>query len=91
MPALPLHEAGKYVAGAYLVFLALLLIYVAIMAARLAKLDRELAGLATLAEERKARPLADPDGADAGAGEEARGVAEGNLLERERSSRQEVV
>ncbi len=32
MPALPLDEAGKYVAGAYVVFVALLLIYVAIMA-----------------------------------------------------------
>ena len=35
-PALPLDEAGKYVAAAYLVFLALILIYVAIMAIRLA-------------------------------------------------------
>ena len=35
MPALPLDEAGKYVAAAYLVFLALMLIYVAIMAGRL--------------------------------------------------------
>ena len=34
MPALPLDEAGKYVAAAYLVFLALILIYVAIMAGR---------------------------------------------------------
>ena len=33
MPALPLDDAGKYVAAAYLVFLALMLIYVAIMAA----------------------------------------------------------
>ena len=33
MPALPLDEAGKYVAAAYLVFLALILAYVAIMAA----------------------------------------------------------
>ena len=32
MPALPLDDAGPYVAGAYLVFLALILIYVAIMA-----------------------------------------------------------
>ena len=32
MPALPLDEAGKYVAAAYLVFLALILVYVAIMA-----------------------------------------------------------
>ena len=51
-PALPLDEAGKYVAGAYLVFLALVLLYVAIMAARLARVDRELGELAALAEER---------------------------------------
>ena len=31
MPALPLDEAGKYVAGAYVVFLTLILIYVAII------------------------------------------------------------
>ena len=45
-PALPLDEAGKYVAGAYLVFLALILIYVAIMAAKLVRIDRELTELA---------------------------------------------
>ena len=32
VPALPLHTAGKYVAGAYIVLFALVLIYVAIMA-----------------------------------------------------------
>ena len=54
MPALPLDEAGKYVAGAYLVFLVLVLIYVAIMAAKLrAGIDRELGELAEMpAEER---------------------------------------
>jgi hypothetical protein len=41
-PALPLHSAGKYVAGAYIVFLALVLIYVAIMATRLSRTEREL-------------------------------------------------
>ena len=41
-PALPLHSAGKYVAGAYIVFLAIVLIYVAIMASRLASTEREL-------------------------------------------------
>ncbi len=45
MPALPLHEAGKYVAGAYIVFLALILIYVAIMAARLGRLQRDIVEL----------------------------------------------
>jgi flagellar biosynthesis/type III secretory pathway M-ring protein FliF/YscJ len=44
-PALPLHSAGKYVAGAYLVFLVLVLVYVAIMATRLSRTERELAQL----------------------------------------------
>ena len=44
-PALPLHTAGKYVAGAYIVFLALVLIYVAIMATRLSRNERELVEL----------------------------------------------
>jgi CcmD family protein len=45
-PALPLDEAGKYVAGAYVVFFTLILIYVAIMGAKLARIDRELTELA---------------------------------------------
>jgi hypothetical protein len=44
-PALPLDEAGKYVAGAYVVFVALILLYVAIMAAKLARIDREISEL----------------------------------------------
>jgi len=44
-PALPLHTAGKYVAGAYIVFLALVLVYVGIMASRLSRTERELAEL----------------------------------------------
>ena len=71
MPALPLDEAGEYVAGAYVVFVALLLIYVAIMAARLQRLDRELAGLADLAER---RPVADRDTPGREAEEVARSV-----------------
>jgi hypothetical protein len=52
MPALPLDEAGKYVAAAYLVFLALLLIYVAIMSGRLSRLERDLTELNRELEER---------------------------------------
>jgi hypothetical protein len=44
-PALPLHTAGKYVAGAYIVFLAVVLVYVAIMAIRLSRTERELVEL----------------------------------------------
>lgn len=52
MPALPLDEAGKYVAGAYVVFLALVVVYVAIMAAKLQRIERDLRALADAAEER---------------------------------------
>jgi predicted S18 family serine protease len=52
MPALPLDEAGKYVAAAYLVFLALILVYVAIMGIRLSHLQRDLDELLELAEQR---------------------------------------
>jgi hypothetical protein len=55
-PALPLDEAGKYVAGAYLVFMVLLVVYVAIMAAKLQRMERDLKDLAAIAEERKGEP-----------------------------------
>ena len=45
MPALPLDEAGKYVAGAYVVFLALILVYVAIIAAKIARIERQISEL----------------------------------------------
>jgi hypothetical protein len=49
-PALPLHEAGKYVAGAYLVLFVLVLIYVAIMALRLSRIERDLGELLDVSE-----------------------------------------
>jgi CcmD family protein len=58
-PALPLHEAGKYVAAAYIVAFALILIYVAIMATRLSRIERELGELLMLTE-RDANPLQTP-------------------------------
>jgi hypothetical protein len=74
MPALPLDEAGKYVAAAYLIFLALLLIYVSIMAARLSRFEREIGELAELAKRRVANatpPERTPDEVAAGVGEES--------------------
>ena len=53
MPALPLDEAGKYVAAAYLVFLGLILVYVAIMAAKQTRIERELSELDELAARRE--------------------------------------
>jgi len=52
-PALPLHSAGKYVAGAYIVVVLVLLIYVAIMGVRLARNQRELLRLRAELEERE--------------------------------------
>ena len=52
-PALPLGEGGKYVAGAYIVFLVLIVVYVAIMAAKLQRIEKELRELAGFAEQRK--------------------------------------
>jgi CcmD family protein len=52
-PALPLDEAGKYVAGAYVVFVVLLVVYVAIMASKLSRIEKELRELAGFAEQRK--------------------------------------
>ena len=61
MPALPLDEAGKYVAAAYLVFLALLLIYVAIMAGRLGRIERDLTELNEALDRREAARSRDPE------------------------------
>jgi hypothetical protein len=60
-PALPLHAAGKYVAGAYIVFLAIVLIYVGIMATRLSRTERELAELRRDLEERRRTEDGDRD------------------------------
>ncbi len=54
VPALPLHTAGKYVAGAYVVVFAIVLIYVAIMAIRLVRIERQLGAL--LEQERAPEP-----------------------------------
>lgn len=50
-PALPLDEAGRYVAAAYVVFMVLIVVYLAIMAAKLQRIERELRELAGFAEQ----------------------------------------
>ena len=55
MPALPLDEAGKYVAGAYVVFLALVLVYIAILGAKVRRLDGELSEIAEHDQQRSER------------------------------------
>ena len=69
MPALPLDKAGPYVAAAYLVFVGLILVYVAIMAVKLARIERDVVELMELTERREAGD----DGGDRAAGEAAAG------------------
>jgi hypothetical protein len=52
-PAIPNDVGGKYVAGAYIVFVLLLLIYVAIMGMKLARIERDLREVAEIAERRR--------------------------------------
>ena len=56
LPALPLDEAGVYVAAAYLIFLALIVVYVGILAAKISRIEREVGNLNLLADEALARP-----------------------------------
>ena len=53
-PAIPNDVGGKYVAGAYIVFVLLLLIYVGIMASKLQRIEKELREVAGVAEQRRA-------------------------------------
>jgi CcmD family protein len=55
MPALPLDEAGKYVAGAYVVFFTLVVVYVAIIGAKIARIERELRELNQALDEQAGR------------------------------------
>jgi len=52
-PAIPNDVGGKYVAGAYIVFVVLLLVYVAIMGMKLARIERGLREVAEIAEQRQ--------------------------------------
>ena len=71
VPALPLHTAGKYVAGAYVVLFAIVLIYVAIMAIRLSRIERDLGELLSISERTSQQPPAgagEPSSGPTGAG-----------------------
>lgn len=58
-PALPLGKAGKFVVAAYIVFVLVILIYVAIMAVRAQRIETELAQLQRDVEAARAGAAAD--------------------------------
>ena len=62
LPALPLHEAGKYVAGAYIALFVVVVVYVAVMAIRVGRIERELDKLS----ERTRSSCAEPERGVAG-------------------------
>jgi CcmD family protein len=49
---LPIAEGGDYVAAAYVVFLALILVYIAIIASKLSRMEKELETLNELLDKR---------------------------------------
>lgn len=60
-PAVPLHTAVKYVAGAYVVFVAILLVYLTIMATRASRTERDLVQLRRDLEARRATQADEPE------------------------------
>ena len=49
---LPIAEGGDYVAAAYVVFIALVVVYIAIIASKLSRMEKELSTLTELMEKR---------------------------------------
>ena len=51
MPPITLDQAGKYLPSAYVVFVALILVYVAIIGAKIARIDREISAIVDAEED----------------------------------------
>lgn len=62
-PALPLDEAGKYVAAAFVVFVAVIVIYIGIMGVRIQRMSKEMAELNRALDmgERGQEPAREPE------------------------------
>ena len=65
-PALPLDKAGKYVAGAFIVFVAVIFVYVAIMATKLQRMEKELGELNAAVAARDRATSSSTSGAERG-------------------------
>jgi len=71
MPALPIDStAGRYVAAAYLVFMLILIIYVAIMAMRLGRIQKDISLIDEMLEAKDEHTVK--------AAEQAKAAAEGS-------------
>jgi CcmD family protein len=65
-PDLPLGQSGKFVAGAYIVVFVLVLVYVAIMAVRAQRIERDLDQLQRDVETARATADRSESGTDGG-------------------------
>jgi heme exporter protein CcmD len=81
-PALPLGSAGKFVAGAYVVAFVIILIYVAIMAVRAQRVERELEQLRQDVEAARGGADRPAPGAGPATGEGPAGAASSGDAER---------
>ena len=52
---LPIAEGGDYVAAAYAVFVALVVVYIAIIGSKLSRMEKELATLNELMDKRASK------------------------------------
>jgi hypothetical protein len=62
MPAIPLHTAGPYVAGAYVAVFLIVLLYVAIMATKLVRMQRTVLELSEQVERNERAAVMTKDG-----------------------------
>ncbi|HET9124648.1 MAG TPA: hypothetical protein VFN65_07170 [Solirubrobacteraceae bacterium] len=74
-PALPLGQAGKFVAGAYVVAFVIILTYVAIMAVRAQRVERDLEQLRRDVEAARGAADRSVPGAGSATGEGPAGAA----------------
>ncbi len=61
-PAVPYDKAGRYVAAAFIFFFAIVLVYVAIMATKLQRLERDLGDINRELDRRQREQAEAPDG-----------------------------
>ncbi len=76
LPALPLHTAGKYVAAAYVVLFAMVLVYLGVMAIRTGRIERDLGELLEKLDDAQGRAGERPPPYAAGGHPSVRGAGE---------------
>ncbi|MDO8184370.1 hypothetical protein Q5424_04555 [Conexibacter sp. JD483] len=77
-PAVPYDKAGRYVAAAFIVLFAIVLIYVAIMATKLQRLERDLGDINRELDRRQREQAESADGVGPAVGAATAAAAQEN-------------